>query len=299
MQAVLILAHKDVKSVIELSKKLQPCFEIYIHFDTKLLLSEEEKQEMERNQFHFFRRIEVNWGAWGISAAAIVLMREALKDPRITHMHVISGQDWPAKKAEDIYSFYEGNRNIYMTCDPARGVKKSGEPIILWQQYFFNYDKVKRRTTYGKIYHRVSMAIQTLLRVNKYKKLNIEMEICQGANWMDLPRDAVEYLLDYFDTHENVQKLFMTGFCPDEFWVQTILNNSELSDRIIRDYHRYVKWERQHDSYPAILDERDFDEIVKGEYHFLRKVDDRYSLRLKQKLEEYQMRDDSSSTGGK
>ena len=287
MQAILILAHKDVKSVIELSRKLQTCFEIYIHFDTKLSLSSEDKKVLDENQLHYFQAIEVNWGAWGISAATILLMREALKNPQITYIHVISGQDWPAKRVEDIYSFYEGNSNIYMTCDPARGMKKSGEPIILWQQFYFNYDKVERRTTYGKIYHRISMAIQALLRVNKYKKLDIDMEIYQGANWMDLPRDAVEYLLNYFDTHENVQKLFMTGFCPDEFWVQTILNNSELSGRIIRDYHRYVKWERQHDSYPAILDERDFEEIVQGDYHFLRKVDRQYSEGLKVKLDKY------------
>lgn len=214
-------------------------------------------------------------------------MRESHKKTHITYKHVISGQDWPAKRVEDIYSFYEGNSNIYMTCDPARGMKKSGEPIILWQQFYFNYDKVERRTTYGKIYHRISMAIQALLRVNKYKKLDIDMEIYQGANWMDLPRDAVEYLLNYFDTHENIRKLFMTGYCPDEFWVQTILNNSELSGRIIRDYHRYVKWERQHDSYPAILDERDFEEIVQGDYHFLRKVDRQYSEGLKVKLDKY------------
>ena len=47
MQAILILAHKDVKSVIELSRKLQTCFEIYIHFDTKLSLSSEDKKVLD------------------------------------------------------------------------------------------------------------------------------------------------------------------------------------------------------------------------------------------------------------
>lgn len=287
MQAVLILAHKDAKSVIELADKLQKCFDIYIHFDTKYLLSDEDKKQMREKGFYYYQEVEVNWGAWGISEAVRVLMRTALKNPQITHMHVVSGQDWPVRKVEDIYGFYEDNPNLYMTCDPARGMKKSGEPIILWQQYYFNYDKVNRRTIYGKIYHRLSMALQTILRVNKFKKLNIDIEIYQGANWMDLPRDAVEYLLNYFDTHENIRKLFMTGYCPDEFWVQTILNNSEFSERIVRDYHRYIKWETQHGSYPAILDEGDFADIIKGEYHFLRKVDDRYSRGLKEKLDRY------------
>lgn len=63
MQAILILAHKDVKSVIELSRKLQTCFEIYIHFDTKLSLSSEDKKVLDENQLHYFQAIEVNWGA--------------------------------------------------------------------------------------------------------------------------------------------------------------------------------------------------------------------------------------------
>lgn len=285
MQAILILAHSDVDHVIELAKRLQPAFEVYVHFDTKLQLSDADKKALADCGLHFYQTVEVNWGGWGISAATIVLMRAALENPQITHMHVISGQDWPTQSADKIYAFYEGDPHLYMTCDPARGMKKSGEPIILWQQFYFNYDKVNRRTTYGKIYHRASMALQSLLRVNKFKKLHIDMEIYQGANWMDLPRDAVEYLLDYFDMHENVQKLFMTGYCPDEFWVQTILNNSEFSERIVRNYHRFVKWEKQHDSYPAILDERDLDAILEGDSHFARKVNKKYSGELMRKLD--------------
>ena len=126
--------------------------------------------------------------------------------------------------------------------------------------------------------------MQTLLRIDKLKKLKIDLELYEGPNWMDLPRDAAEYLLKYFDEHENVQKLFMTGFCPDEFWVQTILCNSPYRSRIIRDYHRYIKWEHRNGSYPAILDKRDFEEIINGNYHFIRKVDELHSGELKRML---------------
>ena len=112
------------------------------------------------------------------------------------------------------------------------------------------------------MYHRLNIAVQTVLHVDKIKKLGIDLELFEGANWMDLPRDAVEYLLQYFDTHENVQKLFMTGFCPDEFWVQTILCNSEYKKRIVNDHHRFMKWEHRYGSYPAILDESDLMKFV-------------------------------------
>lgn len=36
MQAVLILAHKNIDQVIELCKKLSPCFNLYLHIDKKM-----------------------------------------------------------------------------------------------------------------------------------------------------------------------------------------------------------------------------------------------------------------------
>lgn len=287
MQAILLMAHRDIEQITELTELLGRRFEIYIHFDTKMQVSLEEKQKLEAMGAHTFQRVNVNWGGWGIAEAARVLMQEALKDPKITYMHVISGQCYPAGNIDEIYDFYEENNRIYMLAHPVIGEKKSGEPLILWQKYYYNYDKINRRTTFGKIYHRLNIAVQTLLRVDKIKKLGIDLELFEGPNWMDLPRDAVEYLLQYFDAHENVQKLFMTGFCPDEFWVQTILCNSEYKDRIVQDYHRYIKWEERYGSYPAILDERDFDEICQGDYHFMRKVDPEHSTVLKEKINQH------------
>lgn len=287
MQAILIMAHRDMEQVKELAALLRRKFEVYIHFDRKFEVSHQDLHTLKEMGVYTFQEINVNWGGWGIAAAARLLMQEALKNPEISYVHVISGQCWPARRVEDIHDFYENQNSIYMLCSPVKGARKSGEPLIFWQKYYFNYDRVKRRTTFGKIYHRLTIALQTLFRVDKLKKLKIDMELYEGPNWMDLPRDAVEYLLDYFDRHENVQKLFMTGFCPDEFWVQTILYNSEFRSRIVQDYHRYIKWEHRNGSYPAVLDQTDFEEIKSGNYHFIRKIDRQYSEELIKMLEDF------------
>lgn len=272
MQALLILAHTAPDHVIRLSKLMKKRFEVYIHYDKKAPLTSEKIREMEECGIHCFQAVSVNWSGWSVGAASEFLMREALKNPKITHVHVISGQDQPAMNVDDIYEFYENNANLYIECYAAEGVKKSGEPIVWWQKYYYNYDKVNRRTTFGKIYHRLLIAAQTILGIDKFKKYHVDLELYHGSQWMDLPRDAVEYLLKYFDSHPNVQKLFKTGFCSDEFWIQTILNNSEFKNRIVSDYHRYIVWEHRYNSYPAILDERDFEEITCGKYHFCRKT---------------------------
>lgn len=287
MQAVLILAHRDFDEVLNLSKLLQKRFQVYIHFDTKMELTEQNQQALENHSIKYVQEIEVNWGGWGISAATIILMRMAMENPDIEYIHVISGQDWLGRNVDEIYEFYKNKSTIFMEYYPAKGIKKTGEPIIWWQKYYYNYDTINRRTTFGKIYHRIIIMAQTLFRVNKFKKYNIDIDIYHGANWMDLPRYAVEYLLEYYDEHENIRKVFQTGYCADEFWVQTILCNSKYISNIDKNNHRYVNWEWRYGSHPAILDERDFDDIVKGEYHFIRKVDASHSAELKEKLSQH------------
>lgn len=285
MQAILMIAHKDIEQVIELSKILKRNFKVYIHVDAKCKISGTQEKILSEMGTHLFQTVNVKWGGWGIAEAARILFREALKDKEITYFHVISGQDYPVVPVEEIYNFYENNDIIYMQCEPAEGSVKSGESQVLWQKYYFDYDRINRRTTFGKLYHRYSLIKQTLLRVDKFKELGVDLKLYQGANWMDVPRDAVEYFMEYFDEHENVQKLFMTGYCPDEFWIQTILKNSRFESRIDGNIHRYVKWEKQYDNYPAVLDEREFPKIKDKNYQFARKFDLQHSMTLKKMID--------------
>lgn len=284
MQAMLILAHKDLEQMVEFTKLLKDEFEVYVHIDTKTPLTEEVRSYLDNNNIHYLQQVDVRWGGWGISEATILLMRQALQNPEVDYVHILSAQDYVATSPAKIKAFYENNTNAYMLYSKAEDEVKSGEPIILWQKYYYNYDKINRRTTFGKIYHRIIFALQTVLRVDKFKKLGITQTIYQGPNWMDIPRDMLEYLISYYDEHENIRQLFKTGYCPDEFWVQTILCNSSYKERIVQDYHRYIKWEAKHGSYPAILDEEEYEQIINGDYHFIRKVDMRYSQKLMQRL---------------
>ena len=46
-----------------------------------------------------------------------------------------------------------------------------------------------------------------------------------------------------------------------------------------------MKWEKRYNSYPAILDMSDYEDIKKGNYHFARKIDGSISEMLIDKLE--------------
>ncbi len=287
MQAILILAHRNFDQVYQLAQYLNSDFEIYIHFDVKMPLNQSQKKQLEEVGIHYISEIDVCWGAWSVAKASYRLMEEALKNPKIDYIHFISGQDWPLKNPSRIKEFYENNDKIYLMAKPAKEETKSGERLIWWQQFYFNYDKINRRSTLGKLYHRVSLSLQRLLHVNKLKKLGIDLEIYSGPQWCDLPRDVAQYCLDYMKQHPNYIKMLQTSFCSDEFWLPTIIYNApQFSERIVADYHRYIKWEEQHGSYPAILDERDYEAIKASGDFFGRKFDIAHSQKLIVRLAE-------------
>ena len=82
MQAVLVLAHKNINQVIELSALLRKRFEVYIHFDKKAHLTEAQRIRLADLGVHWISTQDVHWGAWSIVQATIDLFNLALKDKR-------------------------------------------------------------------------------------------------------------------------------------------------------------------------------------------------------------------------
>ena len=222
-QAVLILAHKDFDQVLELARQLKSKFDIYIHFDVKMNLSSEEERKIKNEGIKYISKFDIKWGSWSIVKATIDLMEYALKDKSIDYFHLISGQDWPVGRINDIYEYFEKNKmNIYIDSEDAYDVRKNGEPIIWWMKYYFPYDRVNRRSLFGKVFHRVNILFQTMIGINKLKKLDTDFKIYSGSQWFDLPRYAIEYALKYLNEDKYLKKVLSTSFCSDEFWIPTI-----------------------------------------------------------------------------
>lgn len=289
MQAVLILAHKNFNQVIELCDLLRPTFEVYMHIDSKAELKEEQKQKLQELDVHFFSKYDVKWGSYSIVKATIDMMKMALANPEIKYFHLISGQDWPLMNPSKLYQIFENNNKIYMNYWRAVDMRKAGEPEIWWTKYYFNYDQINRRTTFGKIYHRILLFAQTVLRINKLKKFNLdEKRIYAGQEWVDVPRDALAYAINYYDKSADLQNVFRTSFCSDEMWLQTVLCNSKYKNRIDKNIHHYLRMVHKpgHGSRPAVLNENDYSKIAHGEYWWGRKIERPYSNRLIKLIQE-------------
>lgn len=275
MQAVLILAHKNFDQVIKLTQLLRPKFEIYMHIDTKSELSDKQRSALAKLNVHYFSKYDVKWGSYSIVRATIDMMKMALQNPQIEYFHLISGQDWPLQDPQKIYDFFEGNEKIYMNYWRMLDMKKSGEPEIWWVKYYFNYDQINRRTTFGKIYHRFLLLFQTIFHINKLQKYGLNTEnMYAGQEWVDVPRNALEYAIKYYQQHPELEKVFSTSFCSDEMWLQTILCNSKFKTKIDKNIHHYIPMTQKHGHgiQPAVLTELDYPKIKAGNYWWGRKV---------------------------
>lgn len=281
MQAVLILGHKNVNQIILLCRNLCRYFDVYLHMDSKAMVSLENKKILKNLGVHYYSKYNVKWGSYSIVLATITLMKEALKNKDNQYFHLISGQDWPMEDLKVIYNRFQKDNKIYMNYFRAKDTVKAGENLLWWVKLYFNYDLINRRSTFGKVYHRILITLERLLHVNKLKRYNLnDAYIYAGEEWVDIPRDALKYAIREYDNNESLQSVFSTSFCSDEMWLQTILCNSFYLSRIEKNTHRYISWEHRNGSYPAILDENDFSKIKKGDYWWGRKIDLPCSNRL-------------------
>lgn len=275
MQAVLILAHKNFDQIIELSQRLRPIFNIYMHVDKKVELTNQQKKRFDELNVHYFSKYDVKWGSYSIVRATIDMMELALSDSQNKYFHLISGQDWPMQSPQAIYNAFENTDKIYMNYWRMLDMNKSGEPEIWWVKYYFNYDQINRRTTFGKIYHRFLLLFQTIFRINKLKKYKLSPEkMYAGQEWVDIPRDALEYAITYYHQHPELENTFSTSFCSDEMWLQTVLCNSKFRARIDKNIRHYIRMTSKHGHgiQPAVLDKSDFNKINTGDYWWGRKV---------------------------
>ena len=287
-QAILILAHGNNEHLIALCKKLHECFYVYIHYDAKnypnVPISVKKELESIPNVF-VLSKYTVNWGAFSIIDATMFLISEVLKNKSVRYLHLISGQDWLSKPAKVIYDFFDGSNKIYITYDLAKNIVKTHENVLLWQKLYYPYDTIKRKTFFGKVFHRVSMLTQIICFVNKFRRYKINYDIFAGSQWWSMPREACEYVNSVYLANEPIVRVMKTGFCSDEMFFQTILVNSErYKEQIVNDNLRYILWIRKNNSYPALLDMDDYENVSKDNIFFMRKIDFNISRELIDKI---------------
>ncbi|PSF38060.1 hypothetical protein C7H19_06200 [Aphanothece hegewaldii CCALA 016] len=265
--AYLILAHdnhRHLQRLVEaISSPLSMCF---IHIDQKsdlCLFSSIKGQNVVLSN----RREAVYWGDFSMVEATLILIRQALADPRCFDRFVLlSGTDYPLRSVSYIESFFKHHpavEFINLVQMPAETERK-----LMWR---LTCRVIRSQDPLGvkliKMFTN-KLRIGIVPRHLNYKKCLGHLIPYAGDQWWALSREACQYIQTFVEKEPVITNFFKDTFCPDEMFFQIILGNSSFKPRIYRNI-TYMDWGDDINSeHPAWISEKHLDDIFGSNLFF-------------------------------
>lgn len=288
-QGILLTAYNEIDHLKKLINFFNDDFYIYIHMDKKSNISNEDIEAIQQSKQVVFlsREFKINWGGIYGMMAILLLAREALKNKEIEYFHVISGQDFPVKSCEFMSDYLNKNKgkefieyfeipenDWHKTCT---GLSRIG--------YYQFFDIFNTKTIIGPMVG-ILFTAQRILNIKRNMQLGFP-KLFGCATWWTVSYPCLKYIVDYTDNNPQLLNRLKHTFAPDELYFSTILMHSPFKDNIENNNLRYINWEMKNGNCPAILDELDYENIIKSDAFFARKFQPVISKKLLHKVEEH------------
>lgn len=283
--AWMIMVHNHPEQLFKLCSFLDHgCNDIYIHVDKKVLGHYPmEKISVACNAAKveiLTEPLQATWGGYSLVLTELRLLDAAVKDGRHLYYHLLSGVDLPIKSFEYIYDFLEKNSGNEFVSFQRNVLKKQ-----IVERYYVRHliDKYGRETDlWSKIlrkFDRVLTKIQLALHIYRNDKSSVYRK---GAQWFSITEEFANYVISPF-SKKWIGKYCTQTMCPDEFFLQTLLYNSEFYNNVYYDSSkgnkkcyaclRYIDWDR---GAPYTFNCKDTEELMSApdEALFARKFDE-------------------------
>jgi len=225
----LIIAHKEPDQVQALIASLySPEDFFYVHIDRKypnILSSLQQKMSLKKENIYLASHTVCTWGGISLVDVQIRSFSEILAiGIAFSHLIVISGQDYPLKEPERINSYLEANMSMsFLEC------------VNLEQEW----PQALKRATHSYF----EMGIFNNRRIPLFKRNQVFPNTYWygGSSWITLSVDVCEYVCFSADSIK-LREFLKYSKCPDEFFFQTLLCNSEFSKNIVNNCLRHIEW---------------------------------------------------------
>lgn len=272
--AYLIIAHNQFDFLKLLLKNLDYEFhDIYLMIDKKIKIDKSIFTNLnKKSNLYIVPSISINWGGYSQIYAELSLLKYAIKRG-YSYYHLISGTDFPLKKNEDIYKFFEdSNKKEFIEVCTSINTKIINER---YSKYYFFQDYNNKIFS---IINKCMVFIQKKIHLDRNKNGNF----FKGANWFSITDDFAHYVLS---NEKKIEHIFKYTFCCDEIFMQTLLMNSDFKTNLANQENefpnkRYVVWDQFHVSSPKILVLNDLKDIEATNCLFARKFDEITSREL-------------------
>lgn len=279
--ALLIHVHTNPEQVSRLVSRLRhDNVDIYINVDAKIDICE--FKDKVSDVYFIENRVEVVWGRFS-QVQQILNSFEEIANKQETYSHIlfISGLDYPIKPISEIIQ--EVRNNIEKSYIDYHQLKDDDWSVLMKKRYeywhFLPSSDLRSNGLVRKI----------LLKLGFKRKYPFH-NVYYGSCWFCLSLEAVKYLLDYTSNNSKVVDFFKYTGCSDELYIQSVLLNSSLKDKMINNIHRYFDWGDKGKS-PKILTESDYSNIVQSDAWFARKLDSKVDTKLFDMLDQLNSRD--------
>jgi len=204
----------------------------FVHIDQKSSIDQFSCIKGENVFFHE-HPIPVYWAEFSGVEAILLLIRQALGSrERYDYFVLLGGSEYPLRSAEYIHEFLE--RNCGLEFISMLKVPAPGKPISRFDTLRFTSDMPIRRFIYRVL------AKLGLAKRDHRKDLG-GLELYSGITWWALSINACEYILNFMESNQHVEKFFRYTHAPEESFFHTILGNSPLQHQI-RGNLVYEEW---------------------------------------------------------
>lgn len=266
MQAMIITAYQDFEALRRVASALSRRALCFVHVDAGSEITQEQTEQLDAmDNVRAIRRYKVNWGSVYHLHALLALCRMALADPRVTHLHLISAQDFPCVSADAFERFFAEDDRVHM-----QSLVTADYPELTHRYVHFHFMHLLN-------YRDMSERAQNWVgRIDRWQDaLHIQRKLSvprKGLVWLSMPREAARHAVDAPQNRKLLRRLTYT-YIPEEFYFQNAFAGTQWEEKITGNALRFSIWDAPERGLPALLDESDLPEIDGSGCLFCRKVD--------------------------
>ncbi|MBR4038950.1 MAG: hypothetical protein IKJ11_02500 [Clostridia bacterium] len=265
MHAMIITAYQAYEPLRRMVEALRQRTLCFIHIDAKSSITAQQIAQLDAlENVHAICRYKINWGSIYHLHALLDLCRMALEDARVTHLHLISAQDFPCVSANDFERFFEGDERVHM-----QSLATADYPELAHRYEHFHFMHLLN-------YRDMSESTQNWVgRIDRWQDmLHIRRRLPiarKGLVWMSMPRAAAQHAVNARQNMRMLRKLRYT-YIPEEFYFQNAFAGTAWEEKITGCELRFSVWDQPQRGMPALLDADDLAAIDQSGCVFCRKV---------------------------
>jgi hypothetical protein len=261
--AYLIRAHHRPKQLHRLVDRLTtPSASFFIHVSARTPRAEYAAMRAGlagRTDVHWVPRVPAYYAGFSLVDSTLTGLAEVVRAGLPAHTVLLSGQDYPLRPAAEIERFVaEHPGQSLLEHFPIPTVRWAGEDGGLRRIRYRHFERIHYRTR--------------ILRIPGLRRsFPPGLEPWGGSAWGILSAEAVRTVLAFRDERPDAHRFFKRVKTPDEIYLQTVLVNSPLRERLVDEAVHHIEWIGG--SHPRTFVTEDFERLVSSGMPFARKFD--------------------------